>query len=344
MITLKNIKDQNGTFIERHLPHESTQVIDGEGRLTLLPAFIACDASFAIPGEKIVEDWKMGAECCLKAGITTAIAMPSHAAPCMTFQQLKAKMKMVSEELQASNLPLRTRYFLEGSPDHLLEIGKSKDLAIGIKLNLGSPDYEWVIQDEEMIDRLFQIAAQDNLIVSVEIHEDPLYLSESLILEQTEKAINLTLKYNGQLLINHVAYQKQLDLIKRAKEFQNLIYASTTPALLKGPNASILWPAINDGLIDIINNDNNGSDFFGIKTFLPFLLTAWQEGLITLSHLMNVVYLNPHNIFNLEQKDDFVLIDPEKCQKLYDPKTKTTNLYRGWPVLTYTQNNLILSM
>lgn len=341
MITLKNVRDLSGALIERNVPHVSTQVIDSEGRLILLPAIVACDASFAIPGERVIEDWKVGAEFCLKGGITTAIAMPSHLNPCTTHAQFKAKTEMVADQLKRSNQSLRVRYFLEASPDHFSEIGKTKDLALGIQLNLGSPDFTSVINDASTIDRLFQIAAQENLIVSVTIYDNPIHPSESLIIRETERAINLTLKYNGQLLLNQVAYQAQLDLIKKAKEFENLIYASTTPTILQGLNASLLWSSVRDGLIDIICNDNKGSNFFGIKTFLPFLLTAWQEGWITLGHLINAVRLNPHNIFNLEQKNDFVLIDPLKHKEFQDPETKIKNLYRGWPVFTYTENGLI---
>jgi len=341
MITLKNVRDLNGALIERDVPHPSTQVIDGEGRLILLPALVACNASFVTPGQKIVEDWSTGAECCLKGGITTAIATPSHLSSCTTHAQMKAKTEMVAEELKRSNLLLRTRYFLEATPDHLLEIGKSKDLAVGIQLNLGSPDFSSVVNHAKSIDRLFQIAAQENLIVSVNIYDDPIYPNESLVIKETERAIDLTLNYNGQLLLNQVSYKEQLNLIKKAKEFENLVYSSTTPTILKGLNASLLWSAIRDGSIDIICNDNKGADFFGIKTFFPFLLTAWQEGLITLSDLINVARLNPHNIFNLEQKNDFVLIDPKKHKEFQDPDTKVTNIYRGWPVFTYTENGLI---
>lgn len=341
MITLKNIRDLNGALIERDVPHPSTQVIDGEGRLMLIPAVVACDASFVVPGEKILEDWKAGADYCLKGGITTAIAMPSHLSPCATRAQLKAKTEMVREQLKSSNLPLRTRYFLEAAPDQLVEIGKSKDLAIGIQVKLGSPNFSPVSNEKNLTDRVFQIAAQENLIVSLEIYEDPIYPSESLVVRETERAIDLTLKYNGQLLINRVSHQAQLDLIKKAKGFENLVYASTTPTVLKGLNANLLWSAIREGLIDIICNDSNGSDFFGVRTFLPFLLTAWQDGLITLGHLINIARLNPHNIFNLEQKNDFVVIDPEKHKQLQDHKTKAKKIYRGWPVFTYTENGLI---
>jgi len=162
--------------------------------------------------------------------------------------------------------------------------------------------------------------------------------------ETAAKAILLAIFMHRSLHICHVATKDEILLIREAKEkglpitcevCPHHLFLSTDdiPALgkmseVRPPLATLedqtaLWENID--VIDCFATDhaphtvtektsnNPPPGFPGLETMLPLLLTAVNEGRLTLLDLENKLYNNPRRIFNLpEQKDTYIEVDLDK--------------------------------
>lgn len=203
-----------------------------------------------------------------------------------------------------------------------------------------------------------------------------------------EKAVELVIKlteiYQVTSYILHVSTKEELDLVQSAKARGLPIYVETCPhylflddsmysnlngrAKMNPPlrsldNQKYLWQALNSGVIDTIGSDHapHGlhekleplckcpSGVPGIETTLPLLITAWIQGKLTLSKIIELLHTNPNRIFNLPKNDDLVLVDIVNYHKLIDEEIASKCKWSpfsginltGFPRYVYTQNRLI---
>lgn len=296
MIILKNIKTIDGTLITKNIHSTIDRTLDGEGKLTLMPALIDPHVHFRVPGAEYKEDWKSGAKAAIAGGVTTVFDMPNNIPSCCTKERLLEKQSLIDKQLADVKIPLRYHLYLGADENHLAEIPLSKDLIIGIKVFMGSSTGELVMEKEASLDRVFQLAAQQNLIVSVHAENEKLIKrnqelfvdqtdpsihskirSREVAIEATAQAIRLAEKYNTQLFILHVSTKEEMDLIRDAKRNELLVYAEVTPhhlfltdedyaiwgvkvqmnpPLRTRKDQEALWEAIHDGTVDTIGSDH----------------------------------------------------------------------------------------
>lgn len=173
-----------------------------------------------------------------------------------------------------------------------------------------------------------------------------------------ELVIKLTEIYNVPSYILHVSTAGELALVKEAKSRGLPIYVETcphylflddsqylnlagrgkmNPPLRAKADQAILWQALNDGVIDTIGSDHAPhqlgekeqplckcpSGVPGIETTLPLLITAWQQGKLSLTKLVELTHDNPQRIFNLPANDDLVLVDIVNIRTLSDNQMAT---------------------
>ncbi len=196
-------------------------------------------------------------------------------------------------------------------------------------------------------------------------------------IKATEQALELALKYGTEVYFAHVSTEEEIDLIRQAKKNQLLVYLETTPhhlflteddyaqwgtkvqmnpPLRTRRDQSALWEAIHDGTVDTIGSDHaphtlsekarpygeSPSGVPGVETTLPLLLNANHQGKITLERLIDLMRINPINIFNLESNNDVVLVDLNRKKEVKDNQLKTKSGWSpftgselcGWPVYT----------
>lgn len=173
-----------------------------------------------------------------------------------------------------------------------------------------------------------------------------------------ELVIKLTEMYNVPSYILHVSTAGELDLVRSAKLRGLPVYVETcphylflddsqysnlagrgkmNPPLRTKADQAILWQALNDGVIDTIGSDHAPhklgekeqplckcpSGVPGIETTLPLLITAWQQGKLSLTKLVELTHDNPQRIFNLPTNDDLVLVDIVNKRILSDEQMAT---------------------
>lgn len=296
MLTIKNVKLLDGTIGEHTIESAQPRLIDGENRLTLLPALIDTHVHFRNPGAKYKEDWITGAQAALRGGVTCVFDMPNNIPPCVDNESLLQKKLLIEEQLKEADIPLRYHLYLGADSNHLDAIGSVRDQVIGLKIYMGSSTGGLVMNDASALDRAFQLAAQYNLIVAVHAEDEEILKKNSkkykgatdpsthskvrsseAAIEATEQAIQLAEKHSTQLVICHVSTAEEIELIKQAKRRELLVHCEVAPhhlflndgdysrlktlALVNPPlrterDQEALWRGIHENTVDFIGSDH----------------------------------------------------------------------------------------
>lgn len=296
MLKIKNVKSLEGTISDFAIESPEDKILDAEGKLTMLPALIDPHVHFRIPGAGHKEDWTTGAQAAIAGGVTTVFDMPNNTPSCSNKIRLEEKKQLIDKQLAEVKIPLRYHLYLGADQNSLDDIGKCSKEIIGVKIYMGSSTGDLLMTDPKALDRVFQLAAQENLIVSVHAEDekiieankqryagetDPAVHSEirdrKAAYKAVEQAIFLAQKYNGRLAILHVSTKEELKLIKQAKQQEILVYCEVTPHhLLLSENdyktwgtkvqmnpplrtledRAALWEGIHDGTVDMIGSDH----------------------------------------------------------------------------------------
>lgn len=329
MITLKNVCSLNGKVETVQIEGRQTTQIDAEGKLTLLPALIDPHVDFCTPGFEQLEDWRSGSQAAIAGGITTVFDSPYNLPPCDHLDQLQKKKRQIDHELSAIEVPLRNYLYLQPSEQHASELSRAKGGPIAIRINLRNAE------SQPFLERVFQIGAQNNIMLAVE--------------GNVKQAILLAEKYGSQLFLLDVFRNEELDLIRQAKQKQLLIYAATNPQRLFDLHREdqTLWAALHDGTVDAIGSNHSPSSDTKvsrpeIETMLPLLLNAIHEGKLSLDKLVQLTRINIEYIYNMERNKDFVLVDMNRVKTVRGSHLKTKSKFspyeglslKGWPIYT----------
>lgn len=282
-------------MINLTIPSDHDQTIENLN-LTILPALIDPHVHFRTPGHEYKEDWKTGASAAIYGGYTTVFDMPNTLPPTITENLLIEKKSIIDAQLAEVGIPLRYELFFGADKNHLQEIHQVKDQVIGIKVFMGCSTGNLVIDDDESLHAVFEIAAKENLIVAVhaedeqtlkerknQFQEGASYQTHSRIRDvqvavtAVEKAIQLTRRYGNRLYILHVSTADEIQLIKQAKKEGLSVFAEVTPhhlflnekaytelrgkAVVNPPLRLIedneaLFAAIHEGVIDTVGSDH----------------------------------------------------------------------------------------
>lgn len=206
--------------------------------------------------------------------------------------------------------------------------------------------------------------------------------------EAAVKAVDLVIKlteiYDVPSYILHVSTAGELELVKQAKARGLPVYVETCPhylflddsmypklegrAKMNPPlrdkaDQGILWRALNEGVIDTIGSDHAPhklgekaqalckcpSGVPGIETTLPLMISAWKDGKVALTKIVELLHTNPQRIFKLESNDDLVLLDIVNYRTLSDEQMASKCQWTpfvgmkltGFPRYVFTQNTLI---
>ncbi len=202
-------------------------------------------------------------------------------------------------------------------------------------------------------------------------------------IKAVKQAIELAKKHNTTLYILHLSTKEEVDLVKQAKKEGVKVYAEVTPHHLflnendytkldskvqmnpplrtKADNDA-LWEGIADGTVDTIGTDhaphtleekakaypNSPSGIPGIETYLSLLLNAHNEGRISLESIVELTRTNPQKIFNLEDNNDWVIVNLDLKKEIENKNLKTKCGWspfagyklKGWPVATILNDKI----
>jgi len=295
MIHLKNAQTIDGNIIDLSIQSKDDMTIDASG-LTIFPGLIDPHVHFRTPGLEHKEDWRTAAKAAIAGGYTTVFDMPNTIPPTITETRLKDKHAIINAQLKEVGIPLRYQLFFGADKQHFNQIPLVAKDVVGIKVFMGCSTGDLVIDDDESLHAVFEIAAKNDLIVAVHAEDEHLlhqskanytgpmiYSAHSVIRNievartAVEKAISLTRKYGTRLYILHVSSKPEIELIKLAKQEGLPVFAETTPhhlfldeshyddlkgrAVVNPPlrlkeHHTELFNAIHEGTIDTIGSDH----------------------------------------------------------------------------------------
>jgi dihydroorotase len=296
MIKIKRVRLLDGSIQDYIMESPYDHVLDAEGKLTLLPALIDPHVHFRTPGAEHKENWETGAKAAIAGGFTTVFDMPNNNPACSNKERLAEKKHLIDQQLEKVGIPLRYHLYLGADQNSIEDIGKVAKEIVGIKIYMGSSTGDLLMTDERALDRVFQVAAQQNLIVSVHAEDEKIIQENKMrwgsshdpavhskirdrkaAIKAVKQAIALAEKYNTRLAILHLSTKDELDLVREAKKNEILVYAEVTPHHLflteadyKQWGAKVqmnpplrtledqkaLWQGIEDGTIDMVGSDH----------------------------------------------------------------------------------------
>ncbi len=377
MITIKNVKTLDNQIITHTQESDQDIEIDAKKELTLIPGLIDCHCHFRTPGATHKEDWITGSKAAIGGGVTTVFDMPNNSPACCTKEAFEEKKKLIDSQLKEAGIPLRYELWFGAHRSYLDEIGKCKNEIIGVKVFMGSSTGDLLMNDPIALEKVFQTAAQRNLIVAVHAEDEEILMERKILfanetdpavhskirdriaaIKATKEALELAEKFSTVVYFCHVSTEEEVEMIRKAKKNEILVFAEATPhhlflneddyakwgtkvqmnpPLRTKRDQQALWDAIFDGTIDTIGSDHaphtleeksqpygkSPSGVPGVETTLPLLLNAYHEKKISIEKIIELMRTNPINIFDLEQNNDIVLVDLDKRKEVKDEYLNT---------------------
>jgi len=335
------------------------KTISGAGHY-ILPGAIDAHVHFRDPEATQKEDFFTGSCAALGGGVTTVIDMPCYRKPATTIvKALKEKMAIAKGKSvcdYAFNFGANAKNFAE--------VKKALKYFAGLKMFFSETDSELTLTNTDIISKHFDnINNKKPVVVHCEDAEAiPKNIEE---MEPVERArardfrsalVGLSkacvLAKGRRMHVAHITSAEEVDL---AKSFANVtcevsphhLFLSTKDLELLGnfgkmnpplrPEAQrlALWNRMN--AIDIIASDhaphtkaekegkNAPWGVPGVETMLPLMLTAVNEGRLSLVRLCQMISARPAEIFGLKRKGeiapgkdaDFLIVDMNEQWRLH---------------------------
>lgn len=306
--------------------------------LLRLPGLIDIHVHLRDPGETHKEDFFTGTSAALAGGITTVFDMPNNREPIFSVEKLLEK-----KEIAAQKAVCDWGLYFGTDGKNTAEFEQAASQVIGLKLYLNATTGNLSIEDESLIEKIFQTWPAAKPIV---VHTEG---------ERIDLVIRLAQLNGRRLHITHVHEKQILEKIIEAKRSGVLLTCDVTPhhlfltsdsaaalqgfAIVKPPirskeDCEFLWHHLDD--IDCIATDhaphtkeekssaNPPSGVPGLETMLPLLLTAVSEKKMTIEDIIHKLHDNPMRIFGIsDQQDTYVEVDPDEQFIITESQIKT---------------------
>lgn len=292
-----------------------------------LPGLADVHTHLRVPGGEHKEDFFTGTAAALAGGVTTVLAMPNTSPPLTT----PATMQATAQQAQRA-IVCDVGLFAGASPEHVDVLPRLAPQTVALKIYLNDTFGPLRVEDLPTLQACFERWPRRKLIA---MHaEGP----------NVATGIGLAAAYRRPVHFCHISRRDEIELIAAAKTQGLPVTCEVTPhhlfltradAEAMGPWANMrprlaeqrdvdaLWAHINS-TVDCIATDHAPhtraeklSDspppgVAGLETSLPLMLTAVQQGRLSLERLIELMATNPRRIFNLpEQPDTFVEVDEQ---------------------------------
>lgn len=313
-------------------------------KIIKLPGLIDVHIHLREPGATQKEDFETGTKAAIAGGYTLLLDMPNNPTPTTNPERLEEKKRLAQGRIYAD-----VGFHFGATRESIQYFGEVSDKVFGLKLYMNHTTGELLIEDEKLLEQIFSAWTKDKPIL---VHAEA---------QTLQKAITLAQKYGNKLHVCHVSLKKEVEMIKQAREEGLRISAEASchhlflteddvgrlgafgmmkPPLRSKEDQEALWQGISDGTIDMIASDHaphtkeeklSEKPPFGVpglETTLPLLLTAVNEGRLTLERLIELTSINPRKTFAVpEQEETFVEVDLEESYEIRDDNLQTK---AGW--------------
>ena len=311
-----------------------------------LPGLIDPHVHVREPGQTHKEDWDTATQAALAGGITMILAMPNTKPPIFDASTLDLALDSAKQKARCDYAQ-----FIGAGPDNAEAAASLAGRSAGLKMYLDSTFGELRLDDMTLWIPHFQNFPKDLPIV---LHSESRTMAAGILFAAI---------YDRPVHIAHISLKEEILLIKAAKErgikvtcevapHHLFLTKDDIPAISHGhagrgevrprlatkENVDALWQ--NMDVIDCFATDHaphtleeKDSEtpppgFPGLETALPLLLTAVDDGRLTVDDIILKMYANPKKMFNLpEQADTFVEVD-ENAE--YEIKAANQFTRCGW--------------
>lgn len=300
-----------------------------------LPGLIDPHVHVREPGQTHKEDWDTATQAALAGGITMLLAMPNTQPPIFDEDTLDLALDSAKGKARCDYAQ-----FLGAGPDNASAVAHLAQRAAGLKMYLDSTFGELRLDDMVLWMPHFARFPKEMPIV---LHAESRTMAAGILFAAI---------YDRPVHIAHLSLKEEILLVKAAKEKGIKVTCEVTPhhlfltkddipAISKGhPGRGEVRPRLaakedvhalweNLDVIDCFATDhaphtlaekdseNPPPGFPGIETILPLLLTAVDEGRLTVDDIIEKMYTNPKRIFNLpDQVRTWVEVDEDARYKI----------------------------
>lgn len=305
-----------------------------------LPGLIDVHVHLREPGATQKEDFTTGTKAAIAGGFTQVLDMPNNPISTISPQALEQKIKLARGRVYCD-----VGFHFGASSESVQYFPEVADKVWGLKVYMNQTTGDLLMSDEKVLESVFSSWPENKPLM---VHAEG---------ETLKKAIALAKKFKKRLHVCHVSLKEEIELIKNAKQGGQAIscevtchhlflkdtdleklgsYGMMKPPLESEADQKALWEAIYDRTIDIVASDHaphtkeekaGEKPMFGVpglETTLPLLLTAVNEGRLTIERLIELTYTNPKKIFSLPtQENTYVEVDMEESYVIDNESLQT---------------------
>jgi len=293
-----------------------------------LPGLIDPHVHVREPGQTHKEDWDSATQAALAGGVTMILAMPNTKPPIFDAETLDLALSAAQQKALCDYAQ-----FVGAGPGNADILPDLASRAAGLKMYLDSTFGELRLDDMTLWAPHFAKFPKDYPIV---LHSESRTMAAGILFAAI---------YDRPVHIAHISLKEEILLIKAAKErgikvtcevCPHHLFLSkddiptishghpgrgeVRPRLATKADVEALWQ--NMDVIDCFATDHaphtieeKDSEtpppgFPGLETLLPLLLTAVDDGRMTMNHIIERSVINPRKIFDLpEQSETWIEVD-----------------------------------
>ncbi len=284
-----------------------------------LPGLIDVHTHLRVPGGEHKEDFATGTAAALAGGVTMVLAMPNTSPPLSTPDVLQQTIQQAR-----ANILCDVGLFAGASPEQVAHLPALGHDAVALKIYLNDTFGPLRVEDVPTLTACFESWPRHKVIA---MHAER---------QSVAVGLGLAATFDRPVHFCHISRAEEITLIRYAKDrglpvtcevAPHHLFLTAADAQRLGPLADMrpvlattqdvetLWSHIND-TIDCIATDHaphtlsekrTGSPppgVAGLETSLPLMLTAVQDGRLSLSRLIELMVTNPRRIYGLPEQPD----------------------------------------
>lgn len=310
--------------------------------LIKLPGLIDAHVHLREPGAVHKEDFSTGTMAAVAGGYTTIIDMPNNPEPTVTPEALNKKIDLAKGRIYCD-----LGFHFGATAESSQYFDEIKNKVFGYKLYMSHTTGPLLVDRDTDLDLVFSKCPKDRMIL-IHAEGEPFF-----------KSLELAKKFKQKLHICHVSRKDEILAIRKLKEegfpitcevschhlFLNVndvkrlgAFGMMRPPLQSENDVKALWENLE--YVDIIASDHAPHTkeeklgekipfgIPGLETTLPLLLTAVNEGKLTIERLVELTSTNPAKLYNIKiEPNTFTMVDLDQ-EYFIDPKKLYTKC--GW--------------
>ncbi len=300
--------------------------------LLRLPGLVDVHTHLRVPGGEHKEDFASGTAAALAGGFTQLLAMPNTSPPLATPPALDLALAAARRDIRCD-----VGLFAGASPLHVDRLAELGEPAIALKVYLNDTFGPLRVEDLPTLAACFERWPRHKMIA---MHAEG---------QSVAVGIGLAAAYGRSVHFCHISRRDEIELIAAAKARGLPVTCEVTPhhlflteadAARLGPlgdmrprlatqaDQDALWAHLNS-TVDCIATDHAPHTLDekassapppgvpGLETALPLMLTAVDQGRLSLDRLVALMAVNPRRIFGLPtQPDTWVEVDVGRAYSL----------------------------